>query len=263
MEAPGFSRVKELIRSPTSAEGGSSHSGIDACTVLPMRALIRIALLTLVASCAFAQATDEPLRISKPVKVLKKVNPIYPQMAMYKGIQGRVLMDAIVAPNGKVRETQLVEGNQMLADAFKSALNKWRFEPQLRDGKPIAFITRVAMTFANDQPGMRQTRVPADPSADPKVVKVAPGVASGNLITRVAPIYPREAHNEGIEGTVVLHARIGTDGAIHDLQLISGPPELTESAMDAVRLWRYKPYTVNGQPVPVDTTISVNFHFGR
>lgn len=208
-----------------------------------------------------AQTSDEPVRITEPVKVVKKVDPIYPRTAQDKGIQGRVVVDATVGPDGKVRNMQVVEGDETLADAFKSALKKWRFEPQARDGKLISFITRLAMTFANDQPSMHQTRV-TDPSADPKVVRVAPGVASGNLISKVAPIYPAEARSRGVQGTVVVHARIGRDGAVHDLKLVSGPPELTEAAMDALRLWRYRPYTLNGQPVEVDTTISVNFNLG-
>jgi len=229
-----------------------------------MRILVRFFLPALLATCAIAQTSDAnvPMRITEPVKVIKKVDPIYPQMARYKGIQGRVVMDAMVAPDGKVRDVQPVEGNQMLADAFKSALKKWRFEPQLRDGRAIAFITRVAMTFANDRPMAKQEAGASAPGSNPKVVRVAPGVASGNLITKAAPIYPQDAHNNHVEGTVVMHARIGKDGAIHDLKLISGPPELTEAAMDAVQLWRYKPYTLNGQPVEVDTSISVSFHLG-
>ncbi len=125
-------------------------------------------------SCMLAQTSDEPVRITEPVKVVKKVDPIYPRTAQDKGIQGRVVVDATVGPDGKVRNMQVVEGDETLADAFKSALKKWRFEPQARDGKLISFITRLAMTFANDQPSMHQTRV-TDPSADPKVVKSGPG----------------------------------------------------------------------------------------
>lgn len=54
-------------------------------------------------------------------------------------------------------------------------------------------------------------------------------------------------------------AEIGTDGAIHDLQLISGEPSLAKAAMQAVRKWKYKPYYLQGKPVAVETQIQVNF----
>jgi protein TonB len=61
---------------------------------------------------------------------------------------------------------------------------------------------------------------------------------------------------------VVLHAVIAKDGSVEDLQYVSGPPLLMKSAMDAVRQWRYQPTQLNGDPVEVDTTISVVFTLG-
>ena len=62
-----------------------------------------------------------------------------------------------------------------------------------------------------------------------------------------------------VQGTVVLKAVIGTDGGIKDLKVISGPSELYESAMGAVAQWRYKPDTLDGKPVEVESTINVNY----
>jgi len=61
---------------------------------------------------------------------------------------------------------------------------------------------------------------------------------------------------------VVLHAIISKQGTIQQLKVVSGPPMLTASAMDAVSRWKYKPYLLNGEPVEVETTINVNFTFG-
>jgi len=59
-----------------------------------------------------------------------------------------------------------------------------------------------------------------------------------------------------------LHAIIGKDGTVQQLQLVSGPPLLVNAAMDAVRQWRYQPTELNGEPVDVDTTIQVVFTLG-
>jgi periplasmic protein TonB len=62
-----------------------------------------------------------------------------------------------------------------------------------------------------------------------------------------------------ISGTVVLQAVIGKDGSIQNLKAVSGHPMLIQSALDAVRQWKYRPTYLNGQPVEVDTQITVNF----
>jgi protein TonB len=84
----------------------------------------------------------------------------------------------------------------------------------------------------------------------------------GLLIRKVTPVYPHIATITHTQGTVVLHAIIGRDGSIQQLQAISGHPLLIKAAMDAVSQWRYKPYKLNGEPVEVDTTITVNFKLG-
>jgi len=76
------------------------------------------------------------------------------------------------------------------------------------------------------------------------------------------PVYPAVAKQAHISGTVVLHCMIGKDGSVQALEYISGPPLLMKSAMDAVRQWTYKPTLLNGEPVEVDTTVSVIFTLG-
>ena len=93
-------------------------------------------------------------------------------------------------------------------------------------------------------------------------VRVSSGVASGNLINKVQPVYPPIARTNRIAGQVVLHALISKNGNIENLQVVSGHPMLTQSALEAVRQWKYKPYLLNGEPVEVETTIQVNFNLG-
>jgi len=102
------------------------------------------------------------------------------------------------------------------------------------------------------------------PTAVPKVatpqrVRVSQGVSQGLLIHKVTPQYPPLARQARIQGTVVLQAVIGKDGSIQGLHVVSGHPMLTNSALEAVKEWRYKPYYLNGEPVEVETTINVNF----
>jgi periplasmic protein TonB len=95
--------------------------------------------------------------------------------------------------------------------------------------------------------------------ATPTRVRVSAGVQQGNLISQVKPTYPAIAKSARIQGAVVLQAEISKQGTIENLRVISGHPMLVQNALDAVKQWRYKPYLLNGEPVPVETTITVNF----
>ena len=94
----------------------------------------------------------------------------------------------------------------------------------------------------------------------PKSLSVSQAVMAGNLLTKAIPKYPDAAKKAKIQGTVVLQAVIGKDGAIENLRVVSGPAELQQSALDAVRQWTYKPYLLNGDPVEVETTINVVYN---
>jgi protein TonB len=93
----------------------------------------------------------------------------------------------------------------------------------------------------------------------PQRVRISQGVTKGLLIHRVEPPYPVLAKAARVQGEVVLSAIISVNGEIENLQLASGHPMLVPAALEAVRQWRYKPYLLNGQPVEVETTITVIF----
>lgn len=98
--------------------------------------------------------------------------------------------------------------------------------------------------------------------SDLKRIPVGANVMAAKLIHQVSPVYPQEALAARISGTVLLHAIIGKDGQVHDLQLIQGSCWLAQSAIKAVSQWRYKPTLLAGDAVQVDTTITVIFNLG-
>src|SRR5215469_3441772 len=104
---------------------------------------------------------------------------------------------------------------------------------------------------------------PPPPKVTPKRVTVGGNVQAARLVNRVQPIYPPLARQTRISGTVKLHAIIGKNGAVEQLQVVSGHPLLVQSALDAVRQWRYQPTLLNGDPVEVDTEIDVIFSLAQ
>jgi len=99
-------------------------------------------------------------------------------------------------------------------------------------------------------------------AAPPKKVNISAGVAVGMLIQKTIPTYPPIAKAARVQGTVVLQATISKQGTIENLKVVSGPAMLQQSAMDAVRQWRYRPYLLNNDPVEVETTVNVIFTLG-
>jgi TonB family protein len=112
-----------------------------------------------------------------------------------------------------------------------------------------------------------QSAVPV-PSPPPSVfaehrLRVSEASTSPLLIQKVAPKYPDVAAKTGIQGTVVLVIVIDTGGTVKEVSVVSGDPTLAQAASDAVRHWRYKPYTLDGSPIEIETQVSLNFHLEK
>jgi protein TonB len=118
--------------------------------------------------------------------------------------------------------------------------------------------------YATPLVGLRPT-APVAPSeenkrnADKRPLKLSEGVVQAQLVTRIEPRYPPLALQMRQAGIVVLHAIISRDGRISALEVVSGSPFFVQAALDAVRQWRYRPTLLNGEPVEVETTITVEF----
>jgi protein TonB len=94
-------------------------------------------------------------------------------------------------------------------------------------------------------------------------VRVPSTIVAGLLIAKNLPAYPPIAKAAGVEGTVVLQATISKTGTIENLRVVSGPAMLQQSALDAVKTWRYRPYLLDGLPLEVETTVNVVFRMER
>jgi protein TonB len=101
---------------------------------------------------------------------------------------------------------------------------------------------------------------PSPRSSAPLRVRVSQGVNQSMSVSKVPPVYPPDARAARVQGAVVLAAIIGQDGSVQSLRVVSSAsPLLEKAALDAVKQWRYRPYLLNGNPVEVDTQITVNF----
>jgi protein TonB len=96
-----------------------------------------------------------------------------------------------------------------------------------------------------------------------QTLNISQGVSQGLLIKKVQPVYPANALRMRTEGAVELQATIGKSGSIVTVKTLTGDPVLARAAKEAVVQWKYKPYLLNGEPVEIQTQITVNFKLPR
>jgi tetratricopeptide (TPR) repeat protein len=107
-----------------------------------------IICLVLVA-LALASAEDKPLRVEPEVanqNLTRKIEPAVPPLAKLAQVGGTVVADIFIDQSGKVSGVTLISGHPMLAPAFIEALKKWEYKPFLKDGQPVAVVTRADWT---------------------------------------------------------------------------------------------------------------------
>ena len=101
-------------------------------------------------------------------------------------------------------------------------------------------------------------------SVDPEgTMELSPAAAEDSLVHRVEPEYPEEARQQQIQGVVVLEVRVGRKGSVEDVMLLSGRRLLANAAIAAVKQWRFRPHLVMGQPVEMQTKVTLNFRLPR
>jgi TonB family protein len=135
---------------------------------------------------------------------------------------------------------------------YENGKEIFRMSPTAEQGKA------TSSTGANEAGVQRASEVESAGT-----LEVSPAVAEGSLLHRVEPEYPEEARQQQIQGSVVLGVRTRLNGTIGEVKLISGQRLLADAAIAAVKQWQFRPRMVQGQPVEMHTTVTLNFSLPR
>jgi TonB family protein len=134
---------------------------------------------------------------------------------------------------------------------YENGKEIFRMPPTVEQGEVTAATgTSGDAATSTDGPGMQPASA---------VEEVSPEAAEGSLVHRVEPDYPEDARRQEMQGPVVLDVRTDRDGAVEEAKLVSGQRLLADAAIAAVKQWRFRPRTVNGQPVEMQTKVTLNF----
>ena len=158
--------------------------------------------------------------------------------------------EPISVPEKKAPEGLTVKSNPVVVEEKPAPIDQTIAPPPLQVAS-VAGDKTIAGLVGN-------TPLPM-PKRASEVLKVSQGITEGMLLKKINPVYPSQAVQLRKQGTVLLSANITKTGSISDAKLIKGDPILAQAALAAVKQWKYKPYTLNGQPVDVQTQIAINF----
>ncbi len=200
-----------------------------------------------------------------------RVRPVYPEAARKLKAEGYVILRAVIRRDGTVGDLKVLKeepGGFGFGRAAIRAVRKWRYRAATKDGRPVDVLAAIIVSF--DVPGT------AGPVSRPRSLRVRgrqrrkvltpgeDGVTEPELIpgTKVRPVSPEAARAAGVSGTVILRAVIRRDGTVGDLEVLEEVPGgfgFGRAAIEAVRQWRYRPATRDGEPIDVYFTIIVLF----
>ena len=212
-------------------------------------------VLALTAFTAFAQPRGVPVEpLDGPA-----LEALHQASLDDTGITLRLLRFYGTAPNdpGWGKRFAVISWNIQNHPSEPFPLSAWTdMPPAFRDQVKQLWITQVHQHPDNPQV-LRNAAAAMDTA--PQSIRVGGNVQNANLISKVDPLYQPLARQAGIQGTVRFNTTIGIDGHVQNLQLVSGHPLLAAAAMQAAEQWVYKQTLLNGYPVPVITTIDINF----
>lgn len=200
--------------------------------------------------------TSAPIRAVgeiKPPQLLKQIDPVYPEVARKAGVDGVVILEAETDITGHVRNTRILRSIPLLDQAAIDSVRQWVYEPAIIDGKPRGVIFTTTVRFTLD--GGKS----APPAKEGAPLKITGDVKGPKLIKQFDPIYPEAARKSQVEGTVILEVTTDIYGRVQDIRILRSIPLLDQAALDAVRQWVYEPPIINGKPISVTFTVTVNF----
>jgi TonB family protein len=260
-----------------------SPSTSQAMPMLVSRYLIGERLATPIrwSAAARPQVAQPQTTAAAPRKQINRVYPEYPQDALEAGIKGVVIVDVTVNAAGDVSTAAVVSGPQALrASAFKAALGM-KFTPG-------SSVTATQITFeyvltgttwgvkigeALPNMGLRPYRATneiqraiesldggrySNPDAT-GAYRIGGGLMPPKKVKDVAPVYPPLAQEARVQGVVIMEARVDEQGNVSDVRVLRSIPLLDQAAIDSVKQWQYDPTLLNGSPIAVIMTVTVNF----
>jgi TonB family protein len=191
----------------------------------------------------------------QPPKIVKMVQPVYPEIARQGRVEGVVILEAKADEEGNVVDARILRSIKVLDQAAIDAVKQWKYEPMIIDGKAHKVVFTVTVRFVLDE-GIKKDVIKKFAAG---AVRAEGEIQPPRLVKDVAPVYPEVARQAGVQGTVILAVKTDETGKVVDTVVLRSIPLLDQAAIDAVRQWVYEPFVQDGKSVPVVFNVTVRF----
>jgi TonB family protein len=246
------------------------------------RVLSLLVAAVLLPGLALAQAPAPVGGQTKGPERVRYVAPVYPDEAKSARVTGVVILELTVSPEGDVTDTHLLRSIALLDKAAIDAVKQWKYAPTMLNGKAVPVIITVTVAF-HLEPSSTDSAAPesrtfipstfqpmagspqSPPPPEPvflngrEALRVGGNIKAPERTRYVTPHYPQAALDGRIMGIVIIEAVIDESGHVATAKVLRSVPELDQAAIDAVLQWEYTPTLLNGSPVPLVMTVTVNF----
>jgi TonB family protein len=191
----------------------------------------------------------------KPPKLVKSVDPVYPEKARQAQVEGVVILEAHADEKGNVVSVRILRSIPVLDQAAVDAVKQWKYEPLILEGKARKAIFTVTVRFMLKSGDKEKDLEKFAQGA----VKAEGEIAPPRLVKAVDPVYPEEARQARVQGVVILSVKTDADGHVVDAIVLRSIPQLNKAAIDAVKQWVYEPLIIDGVAKSVVFTVTVRF----
>ncbi len=187
-------------------------------------------------------------------KIIKKVDPVYPEDAVKNKIEGVVILEAVIDKNGRVKDTRVTASpDPVLTAAAEEAVKQWVYEPYTVRGGCQEVMFTVTVTF-------RLVKEPGAKRDGDNALTRLENTERPRKVKDVKPVYPDEALKSKVQGTVVMEVMTNELGKVRQIRILKTASQLlNDAALSAVKQWEYEPYIVDGKAKPVAFTVTVTF----
>lgn len=202
------------------------------------------------------------------VEVVSSVPAEYPPEAVEQKVQGAISVSVVISQNGDVERALPNDGDPLLQRSAVAAANQYKFKSRKGDTYfPLKCWAILSFDFQLQNSESSSGTSPARPVLGqlihgeqfPSNIRVSWTTMSRRAVKFADPLFAIGPKSAGVKGAVVLVETIGVDGKVKEVRAMSGPEKVVTPMIGALRLWEFEPYLFLGEPVEVDTQITVNF----
>jgi len=192
----------------------------------------------------------------KPPKLVRKVEPVYPEEARKARVSGVVILGVRTDARGRVKNAMVYKSKDpLLVQPSIDAVKQWVYEPLYVKGEPVDAVFTVTVTFK-----LKEKKEAKAGGVVGGVIQTEGLEKPPKLIRKVEPVYPEEARQESIQGVVLIEATTDKEGNVVEVKVLKSESSLlNQPAVDAVRQWKYEPVYKNGEPVGITFTVTITF----